>query len=171
MSPGYRLKFYYFVGCRLKFSTCVGCRSIPANFFVASRQFFLVLSVVSNIFWPSVASRLIPFTRFYTNHIKMLNYTIYTGEYRRIQENTGEYKGIEENTKEYRRIQGNTVEYRGIKGNKGESRRIQGIQENSQGNIRELWSSSRYTLITLLKVHTLFCADLRGNSDTLIPSH
>ena len=74
----------------------------------------------------------------------MLNDTIYTGEYRRIQENTGEYKGIEENTKEYRRIQGNTVEYRGIKGNKGEGRRIQGIQENSQGNIRELWSSSRY---------------------------
>ena len=68
-------------------------------FFVASRQFFLVLLVVSNIFWPSVASRLIPFTPFYTNHIKMLNYTIYTGEYRRIQENTGEYKGIEENTK------------------------------------------------------------------------
>ena len=52
---GCRLKFHHFVGCRLKFST-------SANFFSLVGNFFLVLSVVSNIFSPFVASRLTPFT-------------------------------------------------------------------------------------------------------------
>ena len=52
--------------------------------------------------------------------------TVYTGDYRRIQENIGEHMGIQENTGEYKRIQENTGKYRGIQGNKGKSRRIQG---------------------------------------------
>ena len=59
---GYRLKFHYFVGCQLKCSTFVGCREISVNFLSLVGNFFLVLSVVSNIFSPFVASRLTLFT-------------------------------------------------------------------------------------------------------------
>ena len=54
-----RLKIPYFVGCRLTFSTFVGKSQLIYLSLVGN--FFLVSSVVGNIFSPFVASRLTPF--------------------------------------------------------------------------------------------------------------
>ena len=59
---GYRLTFHYFVGFRLKFSTFVGCGKSQLIFLSLVGNFVLVLSVISNIFSPFVASLLTPFT-------------------------------------------------------------------------------------------------------------
>ena len=67
---GSRLKFHYFVGCRLKFhyfELSVNFRPLSVVgksqliFLSLVGNFFLVLSVVINIFSPFVASRLTPF--------------------------------------------------------------------------------------------------------------
>ena len=61
-----------------------------------------------------------------------------TGEHKRTQGNTREGKRTQENTREYKRIQDNTW------GEYGEYETTLG--ENT-GNMRELWGSSKYTII------------------------
>ena len=56
------LKFHYFVGCRLNnFRPLSVVGKSQLIFLLLVGNFFLVLSVVSNIFSPFVASRLTPF--------------------------------------------------------------------------------------------------------------